>query len=317
MPDKLIVAVSPHIHTRDTATKQIWSVTLALVPAGIAATIIFGAPALKVIAVSIAACVATEALIQRLRHKKITVSDGSAVLTGLLLAFNLSSSVPLWMPLIGGFFAIAIAKQAFGGLGCNIFNPALAARAFLMASWPKHMTDFVKPFGVDTVASATPLMLLKEGKVHDLAQMGFSYWDLFLGRRGGCLGEVCIMALLVGAAYLLWKRRIWWQTPTAFIFTLGIFSWIFGDKGYLSGDFIFSILSGGVVLGAFFMATDYVTTPVTKSGQILFGIGCGLITFVIRKYGGYPEGVSYAILMMNAATPLIDRHLRTRIYGTP
>jgi len=314
--NQLHVFTSPHIHSRETVSKTMWSVFLALVPAGIAGIYFFGFPALKVIIISILSCVITEALIQRLSHKKITISDGSAALTGILLAYNLSSSVPFWVPLAGGIFAIAIAKQVFGGLGANIFNPALAARAFLLASWPKQMTDFARPLSPDAVTQATPLMLLKEGQFNDLTQLGISYWDMFIGKRGGCIGEVCIIALLIGAAYLLWKGYIWWQTPLGFILTLGGFSWIFGTAGFFKGDFLFSILSGGVVLGAFFMATDYVTTPITRNGQLVFGISCGIIAFIIRRFGGYPEGVSYSILIMNAFTPLIDRYLRPRKYGT-
>lgn len=292
-----------------------WSVFLALIPSGIAGIFIFGIGALKIIVVSILSCLISEALIQKARHKKITISDGSSALTGLLLAYNLSSNVPLWIPFIGGVFAIAIAKQSFGGLGTNIFNPALAGRAFLMASWPKHMTGFVKPFSPDAMTSATPLTILKEGKFANLTQVGLSYADLFLGKRGGCIGEVCILALLLGAAYLLWKRIIWWQIPLGFIITLGSLSWVFGQQGFFKGDFLFSILSGGLILGAFFMATDYVTSPLTKKGQLIFGIGCGIITFVIRRLGGYPEGVSYSILMMNAVVPIIDRYVRPRMYG--
>lgn len=316
MPDKFLVTTSPHIRSHESTSLIMWSVFLALLPAGIAGVFIFGLSALRIIAISIFTCIITEALIQKLAHKEITLRDGSAALTGLLVAYNLSSGVPFWIPIAGGIFAIAIAKQIFGGLGKNIFNPALAARAFLLASWPSHMTNFLKPLSADAITSATPLAMLKEGKVHSLAQMDISYLDLFLGKRGGCLGEVCILALLIGAAYLLWKQYIWWQTPTGFILTLGILSWIFGAEGLCKGDFLFSILSGGLVLGAFFMATDYVTSPITPAGQLVFGIGCGIITFVIRKFGGYPEGVSYSILMMNAAVPLIDRHIRPRIYGT-
>ena len=187
--------------------------------------------------------------------------------------------------------------------------------SFLLASWPKQMTDFVRPFTLDAISSATPLAMLKEGKVAALSDMGLSYWDLFLGRRSGCLGEVCILALALGAVYLLWKGYIWPQTPAGFIVTLGALSWVFGAKGYFQGDFLFSILSGGVILGAFFMATDYVTTPLTKKGQLVFGAGCGALAFVIRGFGGYPEGVSYSILIMNAVVPLIDRYVRPRRYG--
>lgn len=313
--DKPLVSVSPHIHSQESTSQAMWSVFCCLIPAAIAGVFIFGSAALRVIVVAIASCVFTEASIQKMRGRKITVLDGSAALTGLLLSFNLSSSVPFWIPLIGGVFAIAICKQAFGGLGANIFNPALAARAFLLASWPKHMTDFVKPFSPDAVTSATPLAMLKEGKAHNLVDIGLSYGDLFWGRRGGCLGEICIAALLLGAAYLLLKRYIWWQTPAGFIFSLGLLSWIFARDGFFKGDFLFSILSGGVILGAFFMATDYVTSPITKNGQLLFGICCGTIAFIIRRFGGYPEGVSYSILIMNAFVPLIDRYIKPKRYG--
>jgi len=316
MQNKFVVGASPHIHSHETTPKVMWLVFIALIPAGIAAVVIFGLSALKVMLISVATCLFTEAVIQKLLHKPITIGDGSAALTGILLAYNLSSTVPFWIPIAGGIFAIAICKQAFGGLGFNIFNPALGARAFLLASWSKHMTNFARPFSPDAVTGATPLMMLKEAKVENLAEMGLSYWDLFLGRRGGCLGEVCILALLIAAVYLLWKGYIWWHTPAGFILTLGGLSWIFSSQGFFKGDFLFSILSGGLILGAFFMATDYVTSPLSKKGQVVFGIGCGVIAFVIRRFGGYPEGVSYSILIMNAAVPLIDRHIRPRIYGT-
>ncbi len=315
MQGKLEVGFAPHIHSRESVVKVMWAVFFSLIPAGIAGVYIFGLAALRVILISVLSCVIAEALIQRLRHKKITLGDGSAALTGLLLAYNLSSSVPFWIPLAGGFFAIVVCKQVFGGLGANIFNPALAARAFLLASWPKQMTNFVRPFSLDAVSSATPLAMLKEGKALALSDMGLSYWDLFLGQRSGCLGEVCILALALGAVYLLWKGYVWPQTPAGFIIALGALSWVFGAKGYFQGDFLFSILSGGVILGAFFMATDYVTTPLTKKGQLVFGIGCGALAFVIRRFAGYPEGVSYSILIMNAVVPLIDRYVRPRRYG--
>ncbi|MFH1414398.1 MAG: RnfABCDGE type electron transport complex subunit D [Candidatus Omnitrophota bacterium] len=310
MPDRLTASTSPHIHSHELTAQAMWSVFLALVPAGVAGVYIFGLSALKIIVISILSCIIFEALIQRLTGREVTILDGSAAITGILLAYNLSSNVPLWIPVVGSFFAIAIVKLAFGGLGRNIFNPALAARAFLLASWPKYMTDF------DALTGATPLVMIKEGKAHDLAELGLTYWDLFLGKRGGCIGEVCILALLLGAVYLLWKKHIWWQTPFAFVITLGGLSWIFAVQGFFKGDFLFSILSGGIILGAFFMATDYVTSPLCRRGQLVFGIGCGLVAFLIRRFGGYPEGVSYAILIMNAFVPLIDRHIRPRVYGT-
>jgi electron transport complex protein RnfD len=316
MRDKLVVSTSAHIHTRELTPLIMWSVFFALLPAGIAGTVIFGPSALKIIIVSILACLAIEFALQKFTRKKISVLDGSAAITGLLLAYNLPSTVPIWIPVVGAVFAVGIAKFAFGGLGRNIFNPVLAARAFLLASWPGHMTSFARPFsGADTVTQATPLMMFNEGKAQVLSQLNLSYLDLFLGKRGGCIGEVCILALLLGAVFLIWKKYIPWQTPLAFISSVGLLSWAFGSEKFWQGDLLFGILSGGLILGAFFMATDYVTSPLTVKGQIVFGIGCGMITFFIRKFGGYPEGVSYSILIMNAFTPLIDRHIRPRVYG--
>jgi electron transport complex protein RnfD len=289
-----------------------WMVVVSLIPAGIAGVFIFGLHALGVIILGIVSAVLTEGVLQRLTKRKVTVLDGSAFLTGILLAYNLPPQVPFWLPILGSFFAIAIGKQVFGGLGQNIFNPALAGRVFLMASWPKYMTSFTRPLNYDAVTAATPLAVIKEGRVLE----NISYLDLFLGKRGGCIGEVCILALILGAIFLLWKGYISWHIPVTYILTTGILVYIFGPKGLFTGDWLFHILSGGLILGAFFMATDYVTSPLTHKGQIIFGIGCGLITVVIRLWGGYPEGVSYAILMMNAATPITDRFTRNRIYGT-
>jgi electron transport complex protein RnfD len=317
MADKFFVSSSPHIVKKDDVSAVMWRVNAALVPAGVMGIIIFGVAAWWLVVTCIVVAVATEAFIQKGRGQKITIRDGSALMTGLLLAYNLPPHCPFWVAAVGSFFAIAIAKQAFGGLGMNIFNPALAARAFLLAAWPKHLTVYTKPFVYDAVTQATPLSLLKEGKAHGLVDMGLSYGDLLLGNKGGCLGEVCIVALVLGGLYLLYKRIITWHTPLSFILTVGIFAWIFGSKeGFCKGDFLFSVLSGGLVLGALFMATDYVTSPITKKGQIIFGVGCGLITSIIRIWGGYPEGVCYAILIMNAGVPLIDRFVKPRRYGS-
>ena len=308
--DNLTVSVSPHIHRKEDTAFIMRQVTFALIPAGIGGVWIFGLHALFIILTGVVSAVIFEWLIQKARGVKVTVLDTSAILTGLLLSYNLPPAVPLWLVAVGSFVAIAIAKQAFGGLGRNIFNPALVGRAFLLAAWPAYMTVFVKPF--DVIAGATPLALLKEGKIAELVQLDLSYQDLFLGSRGGCIGEVCILALLIGAGYLLLRRIISYHAPLAFILVVGLFSWVFGQDGFFGGDFIFAVLSGGLVLGAFFMATDYVTTPLTTKGQFIFGLGCGLITFVIRKWGGYPEGVSYSILIMNAVVPLIDRYIRPK-----
>ncbi|MFA5114972.1 MAG: RnfABCDGE type electron transport complex subunit D [Candidatus Omnitrophota bacterium] len=312
MHDRLVVSTSPHLHAGESTSRIMWLVVLSLVPAGIAGVVIFGLSALGVIALGIASAVFAEALLEALTKRKITILDGSAFLTGLLLTYNLPPNVPFWLPIAGSVFSIAVGKHVFGGLGQNIFNPALVGRVFLIASWPRYMTSFTRPLAYDAVTQATPLAALKEGKSLE----GISHLDLFLGLRGGCIGEVCIVALLAGALFLLVMGYISWHTPLSFILTTAAITFVFGPDGLFSGNWVFQILTGGLVLGAFFMATDYVTSPLTRKGQIIFGIGCGLITAVIRLWGGYPEGVSYAILMMNAATPVIDRFTKTRVYGT-
>ena len=309
MADKYIVSSSPHFVGKESIPSIMWTVNIALLPAGIIGIAVFGKAGFWLVAACILTAMATEYVIQKGRRQPITVSDGSAFMTGLLLAFNLPAYCPLWVGAFGSFFAIAICKQAFGGLGRNIFNPALAGRAFLMAAWPKYLTVFNKPFVYDAVTQATPLGLLKEGKAHSVVDMGLTYWDLFLGNKSGCLGEVCIFALLLGGIYLLYKKIITWHIPISFILTVAVFTQIF------KGDYLFNILSGGLVLGAVFMATDYVTSPITKTGQVIFGVLCGLLTSVIRIWGGYPEGVCYAILIANATVPLIDRFVKPRRYG--
>ncbi|MDD5116850.1 MAG: RnfABCDGE type electron transport complex subunit D, partial [Candidatus Omnitrophica bacterium] len=299
MRNNLKVSGSPHIHKKASISRIMWTVVLSTIPAGIAGVIIFGLDALWIIIAATIAAVSTEWVFELITRRKVTILDGSAVITGILLAYNLPSGVPLWLPVVGAIFSIIVGKAVFGGLGQNIFNPALVGRVFLMASWPKYMTTFPKPFSYDAVTSATPLAILKEGKILE----HIPYLDLFLGNRGGCIGEVCILALLIGAAILLIKGYITWHIPITYIFTTALLTYIFGAKQFFHGDWLFHILSGGLILGAFFMATDYVATPLTIKGQVIFGAGCGLITAVIRLWGGYPEGVSYAILMMNAATP--------------
>jgi electron transport complex protein RnfD len=312
MNNRLIVSVSPHLHKDESISNIMWLVVLSLIPSGLAGIYFFGRQALWVIILGVVSAVVTEWVLQAMTKRKVSILDGSAVLTGLLLAYNLPSHVPWWLPVVGSVFSIAIGKQVFGGLGQNIFNPALVGRVFLMASWPKYMTTFTRPLNYDAITAATPLAALKEGKILE----GISYLDLFLGKRGGCIGEVCILALVLGAVFLLLKGYISWHIPCTFIFTVGALTAIFGPKGLGTGDGLFHILSGGLILGAFFMATDYVTSPLTRKGQLVFGVGCGLLTVVIRLWGGYPEGASYAILMMNAATPLIDRYTKSRVYGT-
>ena len=310
--NKLIVVNSPHTHSRESVARIMWTVVACLIPAGAAGVFIFGLSALWVIILAVLSAVLCEWLIITLAKGKNTIWDGSALLTGLLLAYNLPPGVPFWIPIAGSIFSIAIAKFTFGGLGQNIFNPALAGRVFLMASWPKYLTTFTKPFNYDAVTSATPLALLKEGKLIEHIPV----LNLFLGNRGGSIGETCAAALLIGALFLLLRGYIAWQIPVSFIATTGLFTWIFGGKAFLTGNWIFHVLSGGLILGAFFMATDYVSSPLTRKGHLIFGIGCGILTSVIRLWGGYPEGVSYAILIMNAAVPLIDRYSKNRIYGT-
>ncbi len=297
---------------QDPIARMMWTVVLSLVPAGIAGVVIFGIAALRVILVAAAAAVLAEFIFCAGFRKKITILDGSAVVTGILLAFCLPPEVPLWLPAAGAAFAIIIGKQVFGGRGKNFFNPALAGRVFLTACWPKYMFVFTLPFNYDSVTSATPLALLKEGRVFGQ----ITYLDLFLGKHAGCIGEVCILALLAGAAILLAKKYISWYIPVTYIFTTGFLAYVFGGGRLFGGDWLFSILSGGLILGAFFMATDYVTAPLTVKGQLIFGFGCGLLTAVVRLWGRYPEGVAYSILMMNAAVPFINRYTKNRIYGT-
>lgn len=317
MNGSLVVSIGPHIKDAISTKRIMWAVVLALLPAGAAGVFIFGLNSLVVIAAAVIAAVVTEAIILVMRKKDIgALWDGSAVLTGLLLAYNLPPNVPVWLPIAGSVFAIAIGKQVFGGLGHNVFNPALAGRAFLMISWPVYMTTWQNPrWQVDAVTSATPLALCKEGGECALLN-ATTFWNLFIGNRGGCIGEVCVAMLLVGAAYLFIKKYITWHIPLTYIVTVALFSWIFnGSKGFFTGPVLFFVLAGGLMLGAFFMATDYVTSPLSNKGKIVFGIGCGLLTFLIRKFAGYPEGVSYAILIMNAATPMIDRYTFPKWFG--
>jgi len=315
MNEALVVSIAPHIRNKESTRKIMWAVTFSLIPAGAAGVFIFGYKALFVIIASVISAVMTEVLIQVLRKKEISIYDGSAILTGLLLAYNLPPQVPLWLPVAGSFFAVAIGKQIFGGLGHNIFNPALAGRAFLMISWPVYMTTWQNPrWVVDAVSTATPLAALKEA--HSSQLITHNYLDLFLGNKGGCIGEVCIIALLVGAGYLFFKKYVTWHIPISYILTVAGFSLIFNGRGGLfTGDSLFFILSGGLILGAFFMATDYVTSPLTVKGKIIFGFGCGILTFIIRRFSGYPEGVCYSILIMNTAVPIIDRYTHPKWFG--
>ncbi len=321
---QLIVSVGPHVRAEETTARIMWTVSGSLVPAALMSVYFFGLPALWVILVGIIAAVLSEAAVQKMLKKPVTLSDGSAFLTGLLLAMNLPSNAPLYIPAVGSFVAIVITKQLFGGLGFNIFNPALIGRAFVLISFPKLMTTFVQPvthfMAVDAKTTATPLVLLKEEGMVKLMEIYHTkaalYQDLLLGNRAGSLGETSVIALLLGAAFLLMKRYITWHVPLPFIATVGILTWAFGGKeGFLSGDGVFHMMSGGLILGAFYMATDYVTGPSVRSAQVAFGVACGALTVLIRLKGGYPEGVMFAILLMNCFAPMLDRRMRSRVFG--
>ncbi len=307
---------SPHIRTKENVATVMWLVVLALTPALAFSIYHFKMGAIVPIAVCIVTSVLVEGVILKIRGKDIKqVSDGSAVLTGLLLAFNLPPGSPWWLSVVGSVVAIGVAKQAFGGLGYNIFNPALIGRAFLLSAWPVEMTTWQ----VDGVTGATPLALFKEQGVSELITFFGSkpemYKSLIIGNIGGCIGETSALLLTIGGLFLLYKKVITWHTPVAYFVALALFGWIFAGEGLFQGDPVFYLCAGGVFLGAWFMATDMVTTPLTRKGQLIFGFGCGFITFLIRKFGGFPEGVSYSILLMNALTPVIDRYVTGRKFG--
>lgn len=331
------VSATPHLRDRTDVSAIMRSVIIALLPALIGAIYYFGVRAIWIIALSVLTCVVTEGIIQRLSRKTLTIGDGSAVVTGILLAFNLPSGISWWIPVLGGVFAIAVGKMAFGGIGYNPLNPALLGRVFLLFSFPVQMTaTWQKPTGfpgLDARTTATPLNILKENAVilmnrgqysidtvnaamSKIGDLNASIVDLFLGNRSGCIGETSVLLLLIGAVYLLYKRYIGWKIPFAYIATVGVLTWIFGGyQGLFTGPWLFHILSGGLFLGAFFMATDMVTSPITFRGRILYGIGCGVFTVVIRLFGGFPEGVSFAILLMNLTVPLLDRYSKPAVFG--
>jgi electron transport complex protein RnfD len=320
----LIVSVSPHVKGEETISRIMWTVNLALLPAFLMSVYYFGPRALYVTGLCIITAVLSEYIYQKALKKKIAINDGSAFLTGLLLGMNLPPGLPFYIPIVGSFMAIVITKLLFGGLGYNIFNPALIGRAFLLISWPKAMTIWTEATplfaGIDAKTVATPLGILKEEGLAKLLELFADktdlYMNLFTGSRAGSLGETSVIALLIGAAFLLYKRYITWHIPFSFLATVGMLAWIFGgESGFFTGDPVIHLLSGGLILGAFFMATDYVTCPSVRKGQIIFGIGCGAITMLIRLKGGFPEGVMFAILLMNCFAPLIDRSVKTRVFG--
>ena len=307
----LNISGSPHVHSDESTKKIMWRVNMALIPALLVAIAYFGINALLISIISVLSCVLFQWLIEKYILKvPSTVGDGSAIVTGLLLAFNVPATASmLWIVVIGALVAIGVGKMAFGGLGKNPFNPALVGRVFLLISFPVQMTTWPKvgglfPMSLDTVTGPTPLGIIKEHGLEALPQA----WDMFIGHMGGSFGEVSALAILIGAAYLLWKKIITWHIPVAFIGTAAAFScilWLVNPEQYI--DPLTTIRTGGIMLGACFMATDMVTSPMAKSGQLIFGVGCGLLTVIIRTWGAYPEGVSFAILLMNSVTPLINR----------
>ena len=311
MEDKLIVSYAPHIRKERYISTSMRDVLIALLPALIGSIFFFGIRSLLVVATSVITCVLAEYIWNRLLKKKNSITDLSAAVTGVLLAFCMPPSIPIYMVIVGGIFAIIIVKCFFGGIGQNIVNPALAARAFLLACWPVAMTDWTIP-KADAVSGATPLAVMKGVGEGSLAK----YTDLFFGTNiGGCIGEVSALLLIIGGIYLIARKVITPAIPVTYILTVGLFGFIFSKNGLLNGDFIYSILAGGVFLGGIFMATDYTTSPLTDKGQILYAFLAGIITGVIRVYGGYPEGVTYAILIMNIATPLIDKAIAPKYFG--
>lgn len=340
MEQKFFISSSPHIKDTDSIPKIMYSVVASLVPAGIGAVYFFGFHALWVILISTASALLTELFCQSVMKRPRTIFDGSAIVTGVLLAYNLPAEVPLWLPAVGAFVGIVVGKQIFGGLGYNPMNPALVGRAFLTASWPVYMTIFrTVPrnstlSGIHAITNATPLNVFKHSReilthiseytteqqvtkaTQAISQLYSSHDNLFFGRVGGCLGETSVFLLLIGAVFLMYKRIIGWKIPFSYLGTVAILTWVFsGTSGLFTGNPLFHLLSGGLVLGAFFMATDMVTSPITFKGRLLFGTGCGILTVVIRLWGGYPEGVSYSILLMNLTTPLLDRYTKPKIFG--
>ena len=317
------VSVSPHIRDDETISHIMWQVNAALLPAALFAIWWFGVPALINMLVGVVFAVLGEYLWQKGMHQPITAFDGSACITGLLLAMSMSPLLPPYMVAIGSLLAIIVAKQSMGGLGFNIFNPAHIGRAALMVSWPVAMTTWTKMAdasgGVDAMTSATPLNILKmQGYDALIATFGSQsdlYWNLFIGTRNGSLGETSTLLLLLGGLYLIWKGYVNWQVPVTMIATVAVLTWIFGPAGLFTGDPVFHVMAGGLMLGAFFMATDMVTIPMTIKGQLIFAVGAGALTVLIRLVGGYPEGVCYSLLLMNAVTPLIDRFCKPRIFG--
>lgn len=310
-PKPLVIDSSPHDSRTTNVPVIMWSVVAALIPATVMAVVYFGIPAVQLIIACVVAAVLTEVVINRIKKEPYTIKDGSAAITGLLLALTLPPTLPVTSAILGSIFAIAIGKQVFGGLGFNIFNPALIGRAFLQASFPVAMTTWALPFkGFDGISAATPLGQFKFEKILTSLQ------PLITGNIGGSLGETCVLAVMAGGLFLLVKKYADWRIPLSFLGTVFLFSglfWLIDPANYANP--LFHIFSGGLMLGAFFMATDMVTSPITPKGSWIFGIGAGVLLVVIRLFGGLPEGVMYSILLMNSVTPIINRYTRPKYFG--
>lgn len=327
MRNLLTISGSPHVQGTMSVQKIMWGVVIALIPAMLVSFWYFGVGAIVLTLVAVASCVLFEFLIQKYLLKQApTVTDGSAVITGLLLAFNVPSNLPIWMMIVGALVAIGVAKMTYGGLGKNPFNPALVARVFLLMSFPVDMTSWPKPLEnasklTDAITGPTALGVIKEGvakgeTIEKLMNNVPSYMDMFVGNLGGSLGEVSALAIIIGGLFMLFRKIITWHIPVSFILTVFAFTGIlFLADSTRYVDPLFHLLSGGLMLGAIFMATDMVTSPMTKSGMLIFGFGCGLLTVLIRVWGAYPEGVSFAILIMNALVPLINKGFKPKKFG--
>lgn len=327
MSNLLKVSLSPHIHGKETTQKLMFGVIIALIPAFLTSVFFFGYSALIVTATSVASCILFEYLIVKFFFKKpITINDGSAFVTGLLLAFNLPSNIPVFIIVIGSFVSIAVAKMTFGGLGNNPFNPALVGRVFMLISFPVQMTSWPVPAGfktgyADAITGATPLAIIKEGLKNGepLSQLMTQIptpAQMFLGNMGGSLGEVAAVALLLGLIWLLWKKIITWHIPVSIIGVIVLFTgilWLINPEEYANP--LFHVLAGGVLLGAIYMATDYVSSPMNPKAMLIYGCGIGLLTVIIRIWGAYPEGVSFAILIMNAFVPLMNAYIKPKRFG--
>lgn len=310
MLEKLTVSSTPHILSKNTTSRIMTHVVIALLPATLGALYFFRLQAAVIIFLSIATAILSEWGIQKIRKQPITINDMSAVVTGLLLGLNLSASVPWWIPVIGSAFAVIVVKQIFGGIGQNFMNPALAARIMLTISWTSRMTNWISP-GVDAISTATPLSYVKGLNI--IPENAPRIFDMFIGNIGGSLGETSALLLIIGGLYLVFKGIISYKIPLVFIATVAGFTLIYGgfDIAFMS----YHIFSGGLMIGAIFMATDYSSTPITMKGRIIFALGCGIITSFIRLYGAFPEGVGFSILLMNMSAPLIEKYTRPRVFG--